>query len=315
VAKRASVCAGFARPGSGGDRATGRLREVAERFEVSLAYVCRVRDRLGQTSAGAQRNHLPLRLAQLEPALREQVAAAPDQTLRQLCQWAQDVHGIAVGTTTMHKTLDRLKLTLKKKTLRAAEQERPDVAQAREEWAAGQPSLPAGRLIFLDETLATTNMTPSRGRAPQGQRCLGYAPCGHWRTTTFVCALSTEGLRALLVLDGPMDGAAFRAWVEQFLVPELRPSDIVVMDNLASHKVAGVQAAIEKAGATVRYLPPYSPDFNPIEQVFSKFKTLLRKQKARTVDALWNAMGDLLDRFDPAECERYIRHCGYCQSG
>lgn len=180
---------------------------------------------------------------------------------------------------------------------------------------AKQPQLPAARLIFLDETWATTNMAPTRGRAPQGQRCRGFAPAGHWRTTTFVCALSTRGLRAPLVLDGPINGAAFRAWVEQFLVPELRPSDIVVMDNLSAHKVAGIQAAIEQAGATVRYLPPYSLDYNPIEQVFSKLKAMLRQAQARTVDALWGVIGQLLDRFGSAECERYIRHCGYFQSG
>jgi hypothetical protein len=156
------------------------------------------RDRLGQTSAAVQGNHLPLRLAQLEPALRAQVAAEPDQTLRELCQWARDVHGIRVGTTTMHKTLARLKLPLKK-TLRAAEQARTDVAQAREEWAAGQPSLPASRLIFLDETSATT---------------------------IFVCALSTEGRRAPLVLDGPLNGEVFRVWVgwSAFLCPSCGPA-------------------------------------------------------------------------------------------
>lgn len=158
-------------------------------------------------------------------------------------------------------------------------------------------------------------MTPRRGRSPRGQRCRGAAPAGHWRTTTLVCALSSQGLRAPLVLDGALNGAAFVAWTEQFLVPELRPGDIVVMDNLGSHKVAGVQAAIERAGATVKYLPPYSPDYNPIEQVFAKLKAMLRKAQARTVDALWSAIGSLLDCFDPAECERYIRHCGYCQSG
>lgn len=189
------------------------------------------------------------------------------------------------------------------------------MVQARANWKAEQPSLTAGRLIFLDETWATTSMTPTRGRSPRGQRCRGFAPAGHWRTTTFVCALSTQGLRAPLVLDGPINGAAFRAWVEQFLVPELRPSDIVVMDNLSAHKVVGIQAAIEQAGATVRYLPPYSPDYNPIEQVFAKLKAMLRKAQARTVDALWSVIGQLLDRFGRAECEHYIRHCGYCQSG
>lgn len=171
------------------------------------------------------------------------------------------------------------------------------------------------RLIFLDETWATTNMTPTWGRSPKGERCLGHTPGGHWHTTTFVCALSSEGLLAPLVLDGPINGDAFLAWVEQFLVPHLRAGDIVVMDNLSSHKVAGVKPAIEDAGATLRYLPPYSPDLNPIEQVFAKLKSLLRSTQARTLETLWDAIGSLLERFSPEECGRYIRHCGYYQSG
>lgn len=158
-------------------------------------------------------------------------------------------------------------------------------------------------------------MTPTWGRSPRGERCLGHVPFGHWHTTTFVCALSAQGLMAPLVLDGPINGEAFVAWVEQCLAPELRLGDIVVMDNLSSHKVAGVKAAIEGAGAALRYLPPYSPDFNPIEQSFAKLKGLLRKTQARTLEALWSAIGSLMDQFSSSECERYIRHCGYCQSG
>lgn len=187
--------------------------------------------------------------------------------------------------------------------------------QARLAWAAQQGELAATRLIFLDETCAATDMAPTRGRAPKGQRCRGHSPGGHWRTTTLVCALSTHELLAPLVLDGPMNGAAFLAWVEQFLAPELAPGGIVVMDNLSSHKVSGVRQAIEAAGAALRYLPPYSPDYNPIEQVFAKLKTLLRKAQARTLETLWRTIGSLLDQFSSGECERYIRHCGYCQSG
>ena len=158
-------------------------------------------------------------------------------------------------------------------------------------------------------------MAPTRGRAPRGQRCLGFTPYGHWRTTTLVCALDAQGLLAPLVLDGPLNGAAFVAWARQFLIPELVAGDIVVMDNLSSHKVAGVRAAIEGVGAQLHYLPPYSPDYNPIEMAFAKLKTLLRKTQARTVEALWTAIGSLLDLFRPDECENYIHHCGYCRSG
>lgn len=173
----------------------------------------------------------------------------------------------------------------------------------------------ASALVFIDETWATTNMTPIYGRAARGARCPGRRPQNHWHTTTLVCALRSDALPAPCVLDGALNGDAFVAWVEQFLVPELRRGDIVVMDNLGSHKVAGVQAAIEAAGATLRYLPPYSPDLNPIEQVFAKLKHLLRRAQARTKDSLWDTIGGLLDAFSPDECARYIRHAGYGKSG
>lgn len=201
-----------------------------------------------------------------------------------------------------------------KKSVRAAEQARPDVAQARQCWIENQPTLDRFRLVFLDETWANTHMMPTRGWAPRGMRCLGQAPYGHWQTTTFVCALRSEGLVAPLVFDGPINGKAFRAWVEQMLAPNLKPGDIVVMDNLGSHKVKGIHAAIQAKGAQLRYLPPYSPDFNPIEQVFAKLKSLLRRRAARTKNALWEAFGELLDHFSVAECDHYIRHCGYGKS-
>jgi transposase len=168
--------------------------------------------------------------------------------------------------------------------------------------------------VFLDETWASTNMTPTRGRAPKGTRCIGHAPCGHWHTTTFVCALRTQGVVAPFVLDGPLNGSAFRIWVHRVLVPALHPGDIVVLDNLGAHQVAGIDVAIEAVGAQLCYLPPYSPDYNPIEQVFAKLKALLRKTAARTVEALWSAVGTLLDQFPADQCERYIRHSGYGRS-
>jgi transposase len=201
-----------------------------------------------------------------------------------------------------------------KKQVRAAEQDRPDVAEARREWVAAQPSLDPASLVFLDETWAATNMARRYGRAPRGQRALDAVPHGHWKTTTVVAALRADGITAPLVLDGAINGESFLAYVRQFLAPALRPGDVLVMDNLPSHKVAGVREAIEAAGATLRYLPPYSPDLNPIEQVFAKLKALLRSEAARTVEALWAAIGRLLARFPPAECARYLAHCGYAQS-
>lgn len=169
-------------------------------------------------------------------------------------------------------------------------------------------------MVFLDETWATTDMTPTRGRSPVGTRCIGHAPQAHWKTTTLICALRCEGLIAPWVIDGPVNGATFQTWVQQVLVPVLHPGDIVVMDNLGSHKVAGIVEAVQAVGAQVRYLPPYSPDYNPIEQVFAKLKNLLRKAAKRTVDELWSTIGYLLDQFPVDECKRYIRHAGYGRS-
>jgi transposase len=198
-----------------------------------------------------------------------------------------------------------------KKSERAAEQERPDVAAARDEWLANQPALNPQRLVFIDETGAATDMARRYGRCPRGERLVSPVPWGHWKTTTFVAALRLGEIAAPCVLDGPMDGDSFRAYVEQFVVPILRPGDVVVMDNLASHKVAGIRAAIETAGAELRYLPPYSPDFNPIEQFFAKLKALLRKAAARTVDALIAAIADILTTVTPQECANYLANQGY----
>ena len=152
------------------------------------------------------------------------------------------------------------------------------------------------------------------GRSPCGRRLDGPIPHGHWKATTFVGGLTTRGFVAPYVLDDPMNGAIFRAWTEQMLAPELRPGDIVIMDNLAAHKVAGIAKAITDRGAELRFLPPYSPDLNPIEQAFAKLKALLRKAAERSVDGLWNAIGRLLDLFPPAECTNYLANAGYPRS-
>jgi transposase len=165
--------------------------------------------------------------------------------------------------------------------------------------------------VFVDESGFTTSMVRRYGRSPVGRRLLAKAPHGHWRTTTFIAALRRDGLGAPMTLDGPMNGEAFRAWTEQFLAPVLRPGDIVIMDNLPSHKVSGIREAIELQGALLHYLPPYSPDLNPIEQVFAKFKAALRKAAARTVAKLWHKIAKTLKTFPPAECAAYLKHCGY----
>lgn len=195
--------------------------------------------------------------------------------------------------------------------MRAAEQDRPDVAERRYRWRVWQRYMDASRFVFLDETGLTTKMTRLYGRSPRGERLVGAVPHGHWRTTTFIAGLRQSGIIAPLVLDGPMTGAAFRAYVEQALAPALRPGDVVVMDNLAAHKVASVEEAIAAAGASLLYLPPYSPDLNPIEQFFAKLKALLRKAAARTKEALWQTAGELLDLVPPVECRSYLANAGY----
>lgn len=168
--------------------------------------------------------------------------------------------------------------------------------------------------MFIDETWVKTNMARRRGRAPRGERLVASVPHGHWHTSTFVAALRDDALVAPAVFDGPVNGAAFLAYVEQVLVPTLRADDLVMMDNLGSHKVAGVREAIEGAGAQALYLPSYSPDLNPIEQVFAKLKAVLRAKALRTVDALWEALGDISTAITPDECRNYLRNSGYFQS-
>jgi len=174
-----------------------------------------------------------------------------------------------------------------------------------------QQVLDIKRLVFIDETWTKTNMAPLRGRADRGKRVIDYVPHGHWKTTTFLAALRHDGLTAPLVVDGAINGELFLEYVKQELVSTLQDGDIVVMDNLSSHKVSGVKEAIESVGAKVVYLPPYSPDFNPIENVFSKLKTLVRKAKLRTVETLWRKLGELCDVFTPEECKNYYRNAGY----
>jgi transposase len=193
----------------------------------------------------------------------------------------------------------------------AAEQRRAQVEAQRWAWFDEQIDLAPERLVFVDETGTSTKMARRYGRAPKGERCLAPVPHGHWKTTTFTAGLRLNGMVAPLVLDGPMTGGAFLAYVDQMLVPTLAPGDIVVMDNLPAHKVGGVRAAIEAAGASLRYLPPYSPDFNPIEMAFAKLKALLRGVAARTIPTLWQAIAAALDRLTPSECRNYFSTAGY----
>ena len=185
------------------------------------------------------------------------------------------------------------------------------MAEHRRHWRVWQRYMDPERFVFLDETGAATNMIRRYGWGPKCERLVDVAPHGHWRTTTFVAGLRSTGVVAPCVLDGPMTGEIFLAYVDQFLVPTLTEGDVVVMDNLAAHKVAGVREAIRAKGASLLYLPPYSPDLNPIEQAFAKLKALLRKAAARTREALWTTIGHLLSTFTPTECRNYIANSGY----
>jgi transposase len=185
------------------------------------------------------------------------------------------------------------------------------VAAARREWRGAQPEFDPARLVFVDETGASTKMARRYGRAPRGARCIAAVPHGHWKTTTFVGGLRLSGMTAPMLLDGAMDGPAFLAWVEQVLAPTLQPGDIVVMDNLPAHKPAAVRAAIESRGAELRYLPPYSPDLNPIEMAYSKLKALLKKAAARTVETLWQAIADAIQQITHPDCIGFFKAAGY----
>lgn len=178
-------------------------------------------------------------------------------------------------------------------------------------WFEEQIDFDPDRLVFVDETWASTNMTRRYGRCVRGERLRMSVPHGHWKTTTVIAGLRNSGIVAPFVIDRPVNREVFETWVERLLVPTLRPGDIVVMDNLSSHKGLRVRALIEAAGAELRYLPPYSPDFNPIENAYAKLKTLLRKEAARTVNALWSAIGRLVDLITPAECVNMFAAAGY----
>ncbi len=178
-------------------------------------------------------------------------------------------------------------------------------------WFESQIDLDPERLVFVDETWASTNMARRYGRCLRGERLRMSVPHGHWKTTTVIAGLRSSGIVAPFVIDCAVDRDVFETWVEQVLIPELRAGDIVVMDNLSSHKGPRVQALIQAAGAMLRYLPPYSPDFNPIENAFAKLKALLRKEAARTVDALWSAIGRLVDLITPAESTNMFAAAGY----
>jgi transposase len=193
----------------------------------------------------------------------------------------------------------------------AGERDRPDVARRRAQWIKYQDRVEPERLVFIDETWTKTNMAPLRGWAPRGERLVAKVPHQRWKTTTFVAALRLDRIDAPWLLEGPIDGESFRTYVESVLVPTLRQGDIVIMDNLGSHKGKAVRDLIRSAGAKLFFLPKYSPDLNPIEQVFAKLKHSLRKAAARTIERICTAVGEILKAFTAEECANYFRNSGY----
>jgi transposase len=284
--------------------------EVAERFAVSTAFVRRLRQRFRQTGSRAPRPRgrgSARKLAGREEELRQAVRESPDATPAE----HRDRLQLPAARVTVWRTLRRLGLTRKQKATHAAEQDRPDVAEARRQWPQRLAGVNPDDLVFLDETGANTAMQRTHGYAPKGKRVVAAVPLAGWESVTFVGVLTARGLMAPWALEGAMNGELFLASVEQILVPALRPGMVVVMDNLPCHKVEGVEAAIRAAGCRVEYLPPYSPDLNPIENAFSKWKRALRDWAARTVGGVDDALRRLLTRFRPDECRNYFRHCGY----
>jgi transposase len=198
-----------------------------------------------------------------------------------------------------------------KKSLRAAERKRADVARARRRWVREQGFLDPAHLVFIDETAITTNMVRLNGWNPRGERLVGDVPMGHWETVTFIAGLRQRRIVAPMLIKGAMNGQAFLAYIEQCLVPTIKRKDIVVIDNVPFHKVSGVAEAIQAAGASLRYLPPYSPEFNPIELVFHPLKAVLRKAAERTIRGLRRRTGSFIRALNPSECMGYFRHSGY----
>jgi len=286
-------------------------REAAERFEISASaavkWLQRWRDHGVRVAKprGGSRSILEDHAERILALVDEQ----PDRTLDELVA-AMRKRRIPGSRSALWRFLDRHDITFKK-SLRAAEQHRADVARARRRWIRQQGYLDTTRLVFIDETAVTINMVRLRGRCPRGERLISHVPQGAWKTITFVAALRHNKMVAPMVLDGPINGAAFVAYIEQCLVATLKRGDIVVIDNLPAHKVPGVKDAIEAAGATLQYLPQYSPDLNPIEMPFSKFKAFLRKVAERTVRGLCRRIRSFVPTVSRKECRNYFRHAGY----
>ncbi|MEM9027102.1 MAG: IS630 family transposase [Pseudomonadota bacterium] len=290
-------------------------RAVAERFGLAPSTIIKWAKRLRETGSVAPAKfggHLTCRLDDHRDFVHRQVAAVPHLTLHGLKDLLAE-RGVIVSHDTVWRFLRREGLSFKK-TLLAIEQHRADVVQRRARWRRAMVHLDPERLVFIDETWIKTNMAPIRGWGAKGRRLKGFVPDGRWKTLTFLAALRVDALTEPCVIDGPINGALFRAYVEQFLVPALRPMDIVVIDNLGAHRGKAVRDAILSVGARLAFLPPYSPDLNPIEQVFAKVKHWMRMAQARCVDAIHQHIAKLVSNVPPTEYANYLRNAGYAST-
>jgi len=291
------------------------VREAEQQFEVSASTAS------NWTRRQREQGHVkPDRcggsvspLDQHRALILQIVADFPDFTLLEFVAYLQ-TEGVHTSTSSLDRFFAREGFTCKKKTVYASERDRPDVARKRKTFKKNQPSLDASDLVFVDETSTNTAMCRAKGRSKRGERVFGLAPNGHRLTMTLVAGLTTNGIIAPMIVSGAMNGDMFTDYIEKVLGPELKPGNKVLMDNCAIHKVAGVEQAIEAVGATLSFIPQYSPDFNPIELVFGVLKEKLRRQEERTIPGLTEATGNILEDFTPEQCTNFIRHRGYVQT-
>lgn len=293
------------------DNKEGTRQEIADRFKVSLGMVKKLLQQRRHTGDISPRHHRsgrkPVLIQHHREQLRKMLAKNPDLTLEEM----RNNLGVSCTIQAVHYVLADMKLTYKKKTLRASEQDRPDIAKGRKRWRRLQPSWDPARLVFLDESGAKTNMTRLRGRAIKGERVHASAPHGHWYTTTMISSIRLDGLTTCMAVDSATDRDVFYTYIERVLYPTLRPGDILVMDNLGAHKAPSSLALIESAGATPLFLPPYSPDLNPIEKMWSKVKQLLRGAEARTQLELIAAMKAAFEKVSPRDAMNWFASFGY----
>jgi transposase len=295
------------------DQGEGSQREIARRFRVSLSFVVRLLQRRRATDSLDPKPHggcpPPALGAEDRQRLDELIREQPDATLEQLRQRG----GFTCSLTTLWRALRRRDLTRKKKTLHADERDRPDVQQARRSFRRKVKRIEPERLVFVDETGVTTAMTPAYAWAPRGERAYASAP-GSWESVTVTAALGLDGVRAPLAFPGSTNAATFEAYIEEMLVPTLHEGDVVVFDNLSAHQAPAVTEAIERVGASVLPLPPYSPDYTPIEEMYSKVKEFLRRVAARVKGDLDDAIGNALREVTPQDIIGWFKEAGLSAS-